>query len=229
MRFRAPFILLFFFAFGLNASFAQESEFIDPRDPANGLGGQVLLTNSGFALGGYYSRIVGNDFTFIFELSLGGGKDEREVAFFDRFGGRDLPNKANFLLMMPIQFGIEKRLFRTKIEDNFRPFVHFAAGPTIGWLSPYFEDDNQNGALDDGEKTFDVLSAMPKGHIEMGIGGTIALGAYFGKASGIVQAVRVGYTFTHFLDEISLLEPSIRQPGHFLGTPVILVSFGKSY
>ena len=229
MNSRFTFILSFVLISWVTQVHAQDDSFIDPREPSNGLGGQVLLTNSGFALGGYYTRALGRDVSFIAELSIGSGKDEREVAFIDRFGRRDLPNKANYLLMMPVQIGIEKRLFRSKIEDNFRPFLHLTVGPTVGWLYPYFRDDNGNGMLDSGEKTYDGFSALPKGGFELGVGGTFALGAYFGATTGIVQSVRIGYTFTHFLDKISLLEPNIRKPGHFFGTPVILVSFGKLF
>jgi len=205
------------------------SDYDEPVDPKSGLGGQILLTNSGFGLGGYLSRVVGRDWTFVFELALGSTKDEREVAFFDRFGRRDLPDKANYLLTIPVQLGLERRLFRSKIEDNFRPFVHFSAGPTVGWKYPYFNDDNGNGTLDEGEKTYDVISSLPKGSVELGFGGTVALGAYFGGTRGVTQSVRIGYTFTHYLHEIELLERSIRRPAHFFGSPTILVSFGKLY
>ena len=211
---------------------AQEAggaEYEDSVDPTRGFGGQILLTNSGFGLGGYYSRALGRNVTFVFEISLSTAKDEREVAFFDRFGRKDLPNKANYLLMFPVQLGIEKRLFRETIEDNFRPFFHVTAGPTIGWKYPYFSDDNENGMLDDGEKTYDAISSLPKGSIEMGVGGSLAVGAYFGSMAGITQSVRVGYTFTHFFDSIELLDRTIREPSHFFGSPTILVSFGKLF
>jgi len=149
------------------------------------------------------------------------------VAFFDRFGQKDLPNKANYLLTMPVHFGVEKRLFRSKIEDNFRPFLHFTAGPTLGWKYPYFGDANGNGTLDGNEKTYDVINSLPKGSFEFGVSGTVAIGAYFGSMTGIVQSVRVGYSFTHFFNAIELLERSIREPSHFFGSPTILVSFGN--
>ncbi|MBT6424110.1 MAG: hypothetical protein HOK26_03045, partial [Bacteroidetes Order II. Incertae sedis bacterium] len=62
------------------------------------IGAEVVLTNSGFGLGGFVSRTLPGDYSMIINLSIGSVKDEREVAFFDRFGQRDVPNKANFLL-----------------------------------------------------------------------------------------------------------------------------------
>jgi hypothetical protein len=205
------------------------SRYDEPSEAHSGLGGQILLTNSGFGLGGYFTRLIARDLTFIAEISLGNTKDEREVAFFDRFGRKDLPNKANYLLSMPVQVGIEKRLFRTVIEDNFRPFVHLSAGPTVGWKYPYYRDSNGNGTLDEGEKTYDVIGSLPRGSFAMGFGGSVAVGAYFGETRGMSQSVRIGYSFTHYFDAVELLERSIREPAHFFGSPTILVSFGKLF
>ena len=195
----------------------------------NGLGAHILLTNSGFGLGGYYSRLLGRDLTLILQVQIAGEKDEREVAFFDRFGRKDLPNKANYLLILPVHVGVERRLFRSRIEDNFRPFFHATVGPTFGWKYPYFQDDNENGTLDSGEKTYDAIGSLPKGNVEFGFGGTLAIGAYFGRKTSVTQSVRIGYSFTHFFDRIELLERTIRRPAHFFGTPTILFSFGKLF
>lgn len=203
----------------------------DPRDgppePQWGLGGQILLTNSGFGIGGYVLKMLSPDFSFLSEVHLYVSKDEREVAFFDRFGRKDVPDKANYLLLLPLQMGVEQRLFRSRIEDNFRPFLRFTAGPTIGWKSPYFDDRNGNGELDDDEPTFDAIDAFPRGVFELGVGATISLGAHFGSLTGGTQSVRIGYSFTYFKNEIELLERTIRTPSRFFGSPVILISFGK--
>ncbi len=199
---------------------------VEERPVVLGYGGQVLLSNSGFGLGGYFSRVLNGDYAFVAELTISSGRDEREVAFFDRFGQKDVPNKANYLLLLPLRIGLEKRLFREKIEDNFRPFLHVSGGPTFGWKFPYFGDDNGNQMLDPEEKTFDSISALPKGSLQMGLGGTIAIGAHFGKLKGSTHSIRIGYSFTRFLDDVQLLERSIRPPTRFFGTPVLLVSFG---
>lgn len=199
----------------------------EPLEPRYGYGAQILLSNSGFGIGGYYQRTLALDYTLVWEGSLSAGKDEREVAFFDRFGRKDVPNKANYLLLLPIQVGVEKRLFRSSIEDNFRPFFRITTGPTIGWRSPYFNDQNENGLLDDDEPTFDVIDAFPYGSFEFGLGATFAFGAHLGSLSGATQSVRIGYSFTYFKNEIELLSRTIREPTRFFGSPVILVSFGK--
>lgn len=197
------------------------------RGYGSGFGAAILLTNSGFGLGGYYHLAVTDATSLIAELSLGAGKDERELKFF-RFGSSYIPKKANYLLMMPIQVGATHRLFRDTIEDNFRPYVQVTAGPTFGWEYPYFNDENGNGAYDAGdEQTYDSIGALPKGEARFGMGGMIAIGAHFGSSKKVAQGIRVGYSFTRFFDGIQLLEPQVQEAQRFFGTPMITLTFGR--
>ncbi|NNE70217.1 MAG: hypothetical protein HKN29_07605 [Rhodothermales bacterium] len=219
-------LLLAVFMAGAPAAWAQTIEEEDPARFAESVGGQVVLTNSGFGLGGHI-RFAVRGLSFLAEASLGAGKDAREVAFFDRFGRRDVLNKANYFLMMPLHVGLEKRLFATRIEDDFRPFVAVTMGPTLGWEYPYFDDDNDNGILDPEERTYDAISSIRRGTLKPGVGGMVSIGAHFGSARGMTQGVRLGYSFTHFAEGVQLLERGIRDPQHFFGTPQIIVYFGR--
>ncbi len=196
---------------------------------AKGLGGQILLQNSGLGIGGYISRLVNQDIIFVAEISLSSIKDGREVAFFNRLGQKDIPDKANYVMQLPIQVGFEHRLFRASIEDNFRPFLHATTGPTLIWKSPYFDDINGNQELDPGEPVYSTFGSLSHGNLELGWSGTISVGAHFGKLLGGTQSLRLGYTFTYFFEEIPLLEPSVRSPATFVGSPSIKLSFGKLY
>ena len=191
-----------------------------------GRGFQVVLTNSGFGLGGFFSRAMSPGWALRFEGSIGAVKDEREVAFFDRFGRRDVPNKANFLVEIPLAVGLERRLFASRIEANFRPFVALAGGPTLGWLYPYFEDRNENGRLDENEPTNDVLSGLPGGRLRTAFSGSFAFGARFGSPNQPGYGVRFGYRFTRYTRDIALLEPGIKSPSSRFMTPEVTVFFG---
>lgn len=201
---------------------------VDSLAQGRAYGLQVVLTNSGFGLGGYLSGELQSGRRISLEVLLGATKDEREVAFFDRLGGRDVPNKANYLLELPFQVGIERRLFENRIEDNFRPFVFVSAGPLIGWTYPYFDDANDNRILDVGEKTFDVISGIGRGHIEPGVSAGIFFGAHFGPPQSTSQGVRIGYRLSYYKNPIALLEESIKPPSRRIGTPVISVYFGRA-
>ena len=226
MRFQRKYIATLIALVGLSAHMALAQ--VDTLSTNRSIGMQVVLTNSGFGLGGYVSTGVGRAMRLSLELVLGAAKDEREVAFFDRFGRRDVPNKANYLLELPLHVGIERRLFQSKIEENFRPFILVTGGPLLGWAYPYFEDDNNNGLLDTEERSFDVISGVTNGHIEPGVSFGIYLGAHFGEIGTSSQGVRIGYRLSYYKNEIALLDTSIKAPSRSIGTPVISVYFGRS-
>ncbi len=209
------------------AEHAEDPPRINPY--GTGLGAQVMLTNSGFWLGGYYQRTLTASTSFLAEFSFGAGKDEREAAFFDGLGRKDIPNKANYLLVLPFYVGIHQRLFKESIKDNFRPFIQLTAGPALGWESPYFDDENGNGSFDRGEQTFDSFSSIPRGHLRPAVGGMIGFGAQFGGSKKFTQAVRVGYTFIYFFDGIQLLEARIKRAEHVFVTPSISILLGKLF
>lgn len=198
----------------------------DPYGTSMGL--EILVTNSGFGLGAYYNRALNGSLSFMVEASLGAGKDERELKFF-RFGTSYIPNKANYLVMLPVQVGLVQRLFKNNIEDNFRPFLQLTGGPTLGWEYPYFRDNNGNGTYDSdlGERTYDPIGGIFRGELRPGVGATIAFGAHFGISKRMTNGVRMGYTFTYFFEGVQLLEPVFQEAQHFFGTPTISLIFGK--
>ncbi|MDX1546436.1 MAG: hypothetical protein R3247_05580 [Rhodothermales bacterium] len=209
---------------------AQDAEPEEPPDFGTGAGAEILLTNNGFGLGGYFSIGLGEVTSLFVEASLGAGKDEQELKFFRGFGDGFVPNKRNYLLMLPVHFGIQQRLFREQIEDNFRPYFHLTGGPAVGWVYPYFDDRNANDVFDeDIDRRYDVLTAFPKGRARFGFGATVALGAYFGTSPRTSQGVRFGYTFTYFPDGIQLLEPDVKPPQQRFGSPVISITFGRLF
>lgn len=204
---------------------AVKKEYTNPY--GNGIGLQISLTNSGFGLGGYYQRELSPTSSLIAEFSIVGLKDEREQRFFGFFGESIIPNKQNYLHTIPVLVGVQTRLFSETIKENFRPFAQFSAGPTLGWLAPYYDDLNGNSVRENNERSFDVISAFPKGEARLGAGGTIAFGANFGLSRRVTQGIRFGYTFTYFFSDISLLEPRVKESQRFFGTPTITLTFGR--
>lgn len=195
-----------------------------------GAGLEVILTNSGFGLGGYYQHALLPGTSLLIETSLGAGKDEREIGLSDIYGRHVIPGKANFFLMLPLHVGIQRRLFRNQIEENFRPYMQVSAGPTLGWEYPYFEDENENGLYDAGEETrYDHITGLPWGTGHTGVGGTIGLGAHFGRSMDVTQGVRLGYRLDYFANGIQLLEPAEHEKQRFFGSPFIVLTFGRLF
>jgi len=194
----------------------------------NGLGFDILMTNSGFAFGGYYQKSLSTQNSFIFESYIGSVKDSREQKFFNYFGGSFIPNKQNYLLTLQTQFGIQRRLFQENIQDNFRPFVQVSGGPMLGWVSPYYNDRNGDLIRQQDENSYDIFSATGRGSATFGVDGFIGIGANFGVNKKIQQGLKIGYSMMYFFDEIRLMDIAVQdQPRSFYGTPTIALTFGR--
>ncbi len=193
----------------------------------SGIGMNIALTNSGFGLGGYLMRSVSSTGSFLVDMMITTLKDDREQRFFGFFGESIIPNKENYVHVIPLQFGFQRRMFKEAIEDNFRPFIHVTGGPTLGWVSPYYIDTNFNGRRDNFEPPMDIISAFPKGRFELGFGGTIVLGAHFGSSKKSTQGIRFGFAFNVFPQGIEVLEPTVKTATTWFGTPTISLTFGN--
>ena len=193
----------------------------------------VALDLSEYGLGaGAVVRVgLGRDLSAVAELSVGAGRDEREQRFFVGFFGDTVtPFKRNYVVLVPLHAGLERRLFRREIEDNFRPFVSLAVGPTLAYQWPYFDDLDGDGVRDAGEGTLSATAGLGRGEPRLGAGGTLAVGAHFGRG-GATQGVRIGLQGTYFPVEVDLLEDDpIRVEGpsrRAFWTPVVTFRVGR--
>ena len=184
----------------------------------------LVLTEYGFGLGGSARVGLTDDVSFVSELSVGAGRDEREQSFIGFFGERTTPFKRNYVALIPLHFGVERRLFRQSVEDNFRPFVHVGFGPTVAYQWPYFDDADDDGRLDGDEAVLGPLSELGSGEARLGVGGELSVGAFFGRGRTTTQALRFGFQGTYFPVEVDLLEirPDVEDPSrHAFWTPVV--------
>ena len=204
--------------------------FPPPADSAaaaygTGTGVSLLLSEYGFGLGGLYRARIGEATSLLVEGSVSVGKDEREQQFFvGLFGDTVTPFKRNYVLLMPTHAGVEQRLFRETIEDNFRPFVQLTGGPTFAYQWPYFRDADNDGIREIDEDLYGPFGGFGQGEIRLGAGGTVAVGAYFGRSRRSAQGIRFGYTGHYFFEPVDLLEldPEVEEPSRqFFGTPVV--------
>ena len=189
------------------------------------------ITEFGLGAGGAARRALTDDLSLVAEVSLGAGRDEREQQFFvGFFGDSVVPFKRNYVLMAPAHVGLERRLFRRAVEDNFRPFVHVSGGPTLALQWPYFRDADGDGIRGADEPRQSGLEGFGDAEARLGAGGTVAVGAAFGRSRRAAQSLRVGFTGHYFPAEIDLLEldPDIERPSRAaFWTPVISVHIAR--
>jgi hypothetical protein len=190
----------------------------------SGVSGAFLLTEFGLGAGGALRAGVGRGTSLLVEASLGAGRDEREQQFFvGLFGETVTPLKRNYALLLPVTVGVEQRVFRHAIEDSFRPFVEVTGGPALGYQWPYFDDVDGDGVRDDDEERLGPWGGLGRGQFRFGVGGTFAVGAYFGRGR-TARGLRFGYAASYFPTPIDLLEedPDVERPSRrFFGTPVV--------
>ena len=226
-------VLTLLLALGLAApTLAQPGERLAPPQPDTtarryGSSGALVLVLSEYGLGagGALRARLSDDVSFVTELAVSAGIDEREQRFFVGFFGDTVtPLKRNYVLLAPLHVGLERRLFRDEVEDNFRPFVHVSAGPTVGYQWPYFDDLDGDGVRDADEERLGVFGGLGDGSPRLGVGGTVAVGAFFGRGRRASQALRIGFQGTYFPVEVDLLEAydDIASPSrHAFWTPVV--------
>ncbi len=185
----------------------------------------IRLDEYGFGVGGATRARLSDDLSLTFEAAVGSGKDTREQQFFfGSFGDSVTPFKRNYALLVPLHLGLEQRLFRRSVEDNFRPFVTASGGPVMAFQWPYFEDVDGNGILDEGEDLQGAFRGIPDGEIRVGLGANAALGAYFGRSARRTQGLRFGIIAHYFPAEVDLLEldPRVEDPSRrWFITPVV--------
>jgi hypothetical protein len=154
--------------------------------PSQALGVNVIFSEGGFGLGGFYKHHLSDNLTGFIDFSISESKDEREFDYVDYYGNVYTYNKENRVFMFPLNFGLQYRLFSDVLTDNMRPFISLALGPTIVVTDPY-EDE--------------FFDALGKAKMKWAAGGYAAIGANFGVSKTTLMGITIKYSFAHLFDE----------------------------
>ena len=199
-----------------------------PTTKAWGL--DLLMSNNGFGLGVFYRYEFSDELSLMGNFAISDVKDEAEFEQYDYYGNSFVPGKKNRLLMMPLTVGIQYRLFKDDIVDNFRPFINAGFGPTMVYVSPYarpinyYFSDGTYAYTDPGK--IDFFTALKYGKMRYTLGGFIGAGVYFGMEKGTLTGLSVKYFLAPFPDGIEVME------GGFIrnfGGLFITITFGSMF
>lgn len=150
----------------------------------NSWGTDILVSTNGFGLGFFYRHEYTPELAGFVDFSISESKDEREVERYDYWTGQSyVLGKENRFLVMPLFVGVQYRLFREDIMDNFRPYVNAAAGPTMVYVFPYREE---------------YFTALGKGQPRYTVGGYLGFGAFFGSERSTLFGMNVRYYFVPY-------------------------------
>lgn len=187
----------------------------------NAWGIDLLISNNGFGLGGFWRHEFTDQVSGLVSLAISDVKDEGEVEFYNQFTGQTfVPGKKNRLLMFPVSIGVQYRLFKDDIVDNFRPYISAALGPTMIFVAPY-SIQNTNTV-----EQIEFFNSLKYGQARYTLGGYIGGGAYFGLDKGTLSGISFRYYFIPFKNGIEILDKVfIKQFGGFF----ITLNFGSLY
>ena len=143
-------------------------------------GGDIMIGTDGFGVGFFYHYLFNDVVTGFANLSLSEAKDDRQRDYYNPWLGQYSPNKTHYVFRVPLFLGLQYRLFKEQIVDNFRPFVNAGAGPVMLYVSP-------------AEPGGDFLGSLGGGKTHYTYGGFLGAGAQFGWDRSSVLGVNVRY------------------------------------
>ncbi len=155
--------------------------------PNNALGLDIIFSEGGFGFGGFYRRQFSQKITGFADFSFSEAKDEREFQYYDYYTNQTYTvGKKNRVFLIPVNFGVQYRLFENVIYDNLRPYVNFGVGPTMVLTTPYAKE---------------FFKAFGFANLKVATGGYFGLGANFGLDKSSLAGINIRYYVIRFFDQ----------------------------
>lgn len=155
--------------------------------PTNALGFDLMIGEGGFGMGGFYKYNYTKTLAAVIDFSISESKHEKEVERYDIFGF-PLPvvGKKNRVFLLPLNFGVQYRLFYESLTDNLRPYLSAAIGPTMFVTTPAEEE---------------FFKSFGSAKSKFGLGGYVGFGANFGTNSRNLTGINIRYYLFYLFDE----------------------------
>ncbi|QQS37321.1 MAG: hypothetical protein IPM56_05025 [Ignavibacteriales bacterium] len=180
--------------------------------PDNAFGLDIMFSEGGFGFGTFYRRQLSQKFTLFTDFSISEAKDENEFEYIDYFGNAYSIGKKNRIFLLPLNFGIQYRLFESVIADNLRPYINAGVGPTLVVTTPY---------------ELEFFNSFGKAHARYAMGSYFGFGANFGLDKSSLVGINLRYYIVHFFDEgVESLEGKFKKN---LGGVYLTINIGMMY
>lgn len=148
--------------------------------PDHAWGVDIMFGEGGFGLGTFWRHKFERELTGYVDLSFSESKDDKEVEYIDYWGQTYVLGKKNRVFVVPLNFGVQYRLFSDALTDNLRPYINAAVGPSLILTTPY-------------EKEF--FNAFGETHSKVAIGGYVGFGANFGISKSNLIGINMRYYY----------------------------------
>lgn len=154
--------------------------------PSNSWGVDIMFGDGGFGLGSFFRKSLSRNLTGFIDFAISESKDEREVEYVDYFGNTYTIGKENRVFMIPINMGVQYRLFAESVTDNLRPYISLGTGPSIIITTPYKHE---------------FFKSFSYAESKIAFGGYIGFGANFGLSKSNLIGLNFRYYIIHLFDE----------------------------
>ena len=180
--------------------------------PNNAWGVDIMFSDGGFGLGTFYRHQLSELVTGFIDFSYSEAQDPREFTFVDYTGKSYTLGKLNRAFILPLNFGMQYRLFADAITDNFRPYVNFGIGPAVVISDPY---------------ELEYFTAFKRAHANYSAGGYLGLGANFGLNKSSLVGLNIRYYYIHLFNQgVEILQGNLEKD---LGGVYITLNIGTMY
>ncbi len=185
----------------------------EPMDfPDNTIGLDIMFSDGGFGLGGFYRREISKKLTLFGDFSVSEAKDEKEFEYVDYYGQKYTVGKKNRIFILPVNFGAHFRIFESVITDNLRPYINAGIGPTFVITTPYSEE---------------FFKAFGNAQPHYALGSYIGFGANIGIDTRNLLGLNFRYYFITFFDQgVESLEGRYKKQ---LGGFFVTINLGLMY
>jgi hypothetical protein len=160
--------------------------------PKNAFGMDIMFGDAGFGLGTFFRKQLSVKWTVFLDLSFSETKDEREFEYIDYYGNVFSVGKKNRVFQVPLNVGMQYRLFENIVADNLRPYICLGAGPALLITTPYAEE---------------FFNSFGKAQTKYAVGGYAGFGADFGLDKSSLVGINFRYYYSELLgDGVESLE-----------------------
>ncbi len=181
--------------------------------PDNAFGLDIMFGEGGFGFGTFYRRQLNPSLTFFTDFSISEAKDDQEFEYIDPYFGYSITfGKVNRIFLLPVNFGLQYRLFENVIYDNLRPYINAGVGPTFAITTPY---------------SMEFFEAFGKAQAKYAAGGYVGFGANFGLDKNNLVGLNFRYYYIQFFSDG--VESLIGKKRKSLGSFYITINLGMMY
>jgi outer membrane protein W len=145
----------------------------------------LSFSDNGFGGGATLYKYLSKDVSAFGSLYFSAAKDDREFETTDIYGNTYVPYKVNRLFMIPVDLGVQYRLFRDDVTDDLRPNVSFGLTPAAIIYTPYNEG---------------LISSFGKARAKYTVGGFVGIGVDYLTSKTTSLSMNVRYYYINLFD-----------------------------